>query len=112
MRFWDEQPISIPQHPFSSRRCAIPADGGFDAGLIEVLAETYGRGLPMDGRKTQSFQSTAGTAWPRFSLAVQLSAIPKTVRGPLDGGKEIDSIAFSRKLPALMSGSPSHKSVI
>jgi hypothetical protein len=53
-------------------RPAALADGGFDVDLIEVLAEMYGKGLLMDGRKAQSFQSTARAGWPRFSLAVPL----------------------------------------
>jgi hypothetical protein len=45
-------------------------DGGFYIDMIDVLVKTYGKGLPTDGQKAQSFQSIARAGWPRFSLAV------------------------------------------
>lgn len=50
---------------------AASADGGSDVDLIDVLAKTYGKGLPPDSQKTQSFQPTARAGWRAFSLAVQ-----------------------------------------
>ncbi len=55
-------------------RPAASADGGFHVDMIDVLVKTYGKGLPTDGQKAQSFQSTARAGWPRFSLAVQIAA--------------------------------------
>jgi hypothetical protein len=51
-------------------RPVTAADGGLDVDLIEILAETYGKGLLTDGRKAQSFQSTTRAEWRAFSLAV------------------------------------------
>jgi PD-(D/E)XK nuclease superfamily len=50
-------------------------DGGFHVDLIEVLVETYGKGLPADGQKAQRYQPTASVGWPRFSLAVRNMAL-------------------------------------
>src|SRR5271170_5219493 len=48
------------------------ADGGSNVDVIDIFVKTYGRGLPTDDRKAQSFRSHVRGRRPRFYLAVQI----------------------------------------
>jgi hypothetical protein len=67
-------------------------DGGLCIDAIDFLAETYGKGLWMDGQKDQSFQSATRAGWRRFSLAVQRSSMPNRPKATMYGVNGIDII--------------------
>jgi hypothetical protein len=50
--------------------------------MIDVLVKMYGKGFLTDGRKAQSFQSTARAGWRRFSLAVPEELRERTLVRP------------------------------